>query len=580
MRFDALPNLQIGGLNREFAPIMADLRRLIPQVAPEWTYTDEDDFGIVILELAAYLADHLHYRADATLRDCLPTRSPHREIVREYAEWLGYLARRAAPAEADVTFSVPAALAEPVALSRGLRVSGNGPKGAVVFEVSDDVVLAAGQVSVPAHVVEGTTVLTALLGNATGAPGERFTIPHTDCIFNWGDDEIEVTVADLPAAHFKYPALLNADDLGFWVRQAPSGLLELRFGDGTYGKTLPPGAAVRATYRRGGGVAGNVSAGAINTVLDTVRLSDGSAVTLRVTNAERGAGGAPEETTDSIRVQAPASYRSQHRAVTHDDYVAHVLTVPGVFRARIAAYGVNGVRVFVVPDGVADGATVTASLRRAIIRALDSVRMCTDSISVEAARLVTVDVYLNVRAVKNSRNGVVRELIRQRFISGTTGIFVEDRNDLGAVLYQSDMVREVEAITGVSSLDVLKYARRPQLRWLATVGTAALSSAGVVTNVTTRAQTWRIEMVSATEFIVVGSVSGQQSTLGEFGAAWTDDLNEVGFTIEAGAVAAGEGDTAEIVVGELRGNIELEADEFPVFDARSVTIQVTGGIGA
>ena len=580
MSINVPPNIQVGGINREFVSIMADLRRMIPQLAPEWTYTGEDDFGIVLLELAAYLADHLHYRADATLRDALPTRSPDREIVREYAEWLGYLARRTTPSETDVVFSVVTALLEDVTLSRGFRVSGQGQDGTQTFEISDDVSLLAGDTSVAAHVVQGTTVSELQLGTATGAPGERFSIPYLDAIFNWDDADLEVTVGGLAATHYRFPALLTSGTLGFWVRQNPDGYLQLRFGDGTYGRSLPPGAAVVCTFRRGGGTAGNVGRAAIDTVVDVARLLDNTVVDLSVTNAESATGGAPEETLESIRVQAPAAFRNQDRAVTIEDYASHALQVSGVYRAKVATSGVNGVTVYVVPQGVSEGVTVTASTRAAVVRAIDRVKMATDAVAVEAADLILVDVSLNVRANRTARNGVVREAVRRKFIDRETGMFWSTRNDLGRTLWQSDMVNEIEDIAGVNNLDVVRYCRRPVLRWSATVGNAALSDSGVAVNVTTRSQTWVIELLSSSEFLVTGSLSGLQSTTGVFDAPWADDAGEIGFTLQAGTIAAGEGDTAEIVVGELRGNIVIGPGEFPIFDSSSVTVGVTEGIGA
>ena len=580
MSINAPPNIQIGSINREFVTILDDLLRMIPQIIPEWTYTGQDDFGRALLELASYLADHLHYRADATLRDALPTRSPDREIVREYAEWLGYLARRVTASEADVTLYIDEVLDEDVALERGFRLSGQGEGGAQPFELSDTVVLPAGVLSVAAHVVQGVTVSELQLGLASGAPAERFRIPYQDCLFNWDDADLEVTVGGLPAGHQKFPALITPDALEYWVRQDRDGYLQVRFGDGTYGRTLPPGAAVVCTFRRGGGTAGNVGSAAIDTVVDVARLLDNTVVDLKVTNAEQASGGAPEEGLESVRAQAPAAFRSQDRAVSVEDYVDHAKRVAGIYQAKVATYGVNGVIVYVVPVGVSTGVRVTRTTRAAVTRALDRVKMATDSVSVLAADLIVVDVTLNVRATRTARNGVVREAVRRRFVDRETGIFWSTRNDLGRTLWQSDMVNEIEDIAGVNNLDVIRYCRRPVLRWLATVGNAALSDSGVATNVTTRSQTWFIEMTSSTEFIVTGSLAGLQSTFGVIDTPWADDAGEIGFTLQAGVVPVGEGDTAEIVVGELRGNIALGPSEFPIFDASSVTINVTGGIGA
>jgi hypothetical protein len=579
MAINIPPNLTSGNIRRDFEAIWADLRRMIPQVAPEWTYYEDDDVGAALLQFAAYLADHAHYRADAVMRDAVPTRSPFRETVREFAEWLGYLARRPTAAEVDVTFSIETALADDLSIPVGTRVSGTGPSGSVTFETTDEVILPAGATSVGAHVAQGTTRSGALLGYATGSSFEKFAIPDADCLFNWLDEEIVVTVDGAEANHYRWPALLTSDVLGFWVRQNGSGLLEIRFGDGTFGRSLPPGAEVRATYRRGGGSVGNVGAGAVDTVLSSVEDAEGTPVTLTVTNDSMAAPGLPEETLASIRGNAPAFFRSQNRAVTVNDYAVLAMMVTGVFKARIVTSGVNGVRIAIVPTGLSTGVRVTDTLKARVVRALDPVKMATDVVSAEAARLIPVDVELVVRAHPGKRNGVVREAIRQRFISDE-GIFAEEVNDLGRTLWFSDMVGSIEAVDGVNNFDVVRYCRRPVLTWDTYLGDAGLSSSGVTTNATTQAQTWTITMVNSTEFIVEGSVSGAQENTGTLGAVYSDDAGEISFTIDAGLVDLAENDSGTIVVGKLVGNIEIAQDEFPIFDSKSTRIRVSGGIGA
>lgn len=573
------PNMQVGGLNREYQSILADLTRMIPSLLPEWTYKEGDDFGIVLLQQLSYLADHLHYRADATFRDMAPTKTPHREVLRQFAEWLGYMAQRATPAEAIVTLTLDAPLADDLLIPRFTRFSGAGPEGTAFFETTTEVLIPGGDTSVSATVVEGQAKIDVLLGLTSGRAFERFVIPQKSAIYNRGDDELEVTVGGEQATHYLYPALIQNQDLGYWVRQNPDGFLELRFGDGTFGRILPPNVEVRCTYRIGGGIAGNVQAGAIKEVVSTVFDSSGSPVTLSVTNPEAAARGFVEESIDSLRETAPAYFRTQNRAVTQADYHALVLAIPGVYRASIVPQGVNGVQVFVVPTNVSTGATVSDALKARIVRELDPKRMATDVISVFSCSLVKTDVRLFVRAHRNARNGAVREAIRQRFI-GDDGIFYESRNDLGKPLYLSDMIGEIEAVPGVNNLDVLVYTRRPKLVWNSASGNAVLSTANPPTvGPVAPDDVWTITMLNATQFTVTGFYGGFQETIGELGTAYLTQGGSFKFTLAAGDTPMAEGDWGVIRTGKVVGNIILEPNEFPVFDARSVVIDVQGGLG-
>ena len=95
----------------------------------------------------------------------------------------------------------------------------------------------------------------------------------------------------------------------------------IRFGDGRRGR-IPVAnprqrSNVRATeYRVGGGARGNVGAGTLNVLQNSVEGIDASAIT----NLFPAAGGTDEEPLERARERAPLSIRSRDRAVTASDY--------------------------------------------------------------------------------------------------------------------------------------------------------------------------------------------------------------------------------------------------------------------
>lgn len=582
MSFPIPASMTAGGVNRDYQSILADLLRLVPHMAPEWTYLGEDDFGVVLLELQAYLADHLHYRADTVARDLRVSRTPYRDVARELAEWLGYMARRPVPAVATLTLTLNAPLARDQVFPRGTQASADHAGRTVYFELDDDVVVPAGGLAVSGFGTEGQTVLRVSLGTATGRPLERFIIPHEDAIFNWGDLDLLVEVGGEVATHSRYAALAGPSDLSYWVRQRRDGRLEVRFGDGTNGTLLPRGMTVFCTYRRGGGRYGNVPPTAIKTPVSQVVDIDGTPVTWTVSNAGRASGGLDEEPIDSIRMNAPAHFRRQARCLTLDDYVAAAQEVAGVFQASAVASGVNGVRLYVVPDGAADGAAVTDLLRRRVLHRLESEQMATDCVAVVAATLVPVDATLRVRAYPSYRNGAVVSAVRAVF-EGVGGLLTFPVNSLGQALRLSDMTRAVDETEGVSFVDVDRYSRRPTLTWLTRTGDADLSSDSVALARTTRSQDWYLEFYAepgdalVVRFRVTGTLSGLQLNVGELDVAYTDDAGELSFTVLSGVEPMGEGDRAVLRVGGLVGNIELAAHEFPVLG--KLQIVASGGVG-
>lgn len=581
-----------GGINRDYATIFTDLKNLIPHFTPEWTYTGEDDLGITLLQLLSYLADHIHYRGDTVIRDLRASTTVDRHVLVQLSEWLAYFPKRATPARAEVTFSIAAPLAIDYYIPAGTPVSApasNLPENdssQISFELEGQLELRAGELSVTGTVVQGETI-NVTLGSAIGEAFESFVISDTDAIFNQGVNDLLVRVNGAKATFVKYAAMTTPADLSYTVRELQTGELEIRFGDGNYGKRLSQGDVVTCAYRSGGGLQGLVAAGAINN-LDTILTYSGNPLTVSVTNAERSYGGNPEETPDKIRRNAPASFRTQNRAVTLEDYTFHAMGVEGVFKARPVRIGVNGLLFYIVPDNAFSGFEITEQFRSRFFAVMDSVRMATDVVEMQAAELVPIDAILHCYAFPSQRNVNVRRRVIEEFTT-IGGILDPSTNVLGQHLRRSDMVGRVEAVEGLDYLNVVKYSRRPSLRWVINSGGAVLDTAlpEDIPTVTDRAvdEVWTITFTTDTSFTVVGSVTGDQIGQNQSGPGALDQTYHcknvsgetmVTFKLKSGATPMQPGDRANLTVGTLDRNIQLRPGEFPV--GGELSILVYGGI--
>jgi len=255
--------------------------------------------------------------------------------------------------------------------------------------------------------------------------------------------------------------------------------------------------------------------------------------------------------------------------------------VPGVFEAKAAHVGINGVLLYIVPAGAQSGTiTLTSVLRRAIEAALVERKATGDFVSVQSADFVLIDVTLSVKAYSNFRNAEVRRRVFDEFERSDTnnlGLLAFEAGSLGKHLATSDMIRRIDELEGVNYLSVEKFTARPYLRWLHTSGNAAFSSTGVTLTDETLAQDWRIKFLTATTYVVVGSVSGQQLVTGTLGVEYSVDSGEITFILEAGTVAMVEGDYGTFTTWVMMGNIQLAALQFPIEGTLDVT--VTGGVG-
>jgi len=143
------------------------------------------------------------------------------------------------------------------------------------------------------------------------------------------------------------------------VHLSDDGTTSVRFGDGVTGSRLPTGQNnVRAEYRKGLGVDGNLEQGVLTNLLSRPLGVSG------VTNPVEATGGEDPEALDRARDNAPLTVLTLERAVSVQDYAdfsrafagidkAHALWVPagparGVF---ITIAGVAGAKVPKTPTG-------------------------------------------------------------------------------------------------------------------------------------------------------------------------------------------------------------------------------------
>jgi hypothetical protein len=107
------------------------------------------------------------------------------------------------------------------------------------------------------------------------------------------------------------------------------GTADVLFGDGVEGATLPTGQNnIQATYRVGSGLAGNVAAGAITTLIDRPLGVSG------VVNPQAATGGQDPQSISDIRANAPLSVLTLGRAVSITDYQNFAASYAGIAKAN------------------------------------------------------------------------------------------------------------------------------------------------------------------------------------------------------------------------------------------------------
>jgi predicted phage baseplate assembly protein len=230
----------------------------------------------------------------------------------------------------------------------------------------------------------------------------------------------------------------------------------LRFGNGTNGQLLPPGAIVHADYQIGGGHAGNVGADQLVRVRPLTGVLTGAVI--GAWNPFDVTDGRDPELPEKVRRNAPEAYRArQLRAVTLADYVRRAEEVPGVSRA-VARYAWTGswrtVRIIIDPAGTT---TLEDALRADVAAHLEAVRLIGEDLELRPPRFVPLSVRIVVCADEAYWREDVRFVLEQEFSDsytsdGRPGFFHPDQFTFGQAVHRSAIAGRIHRVAGVKHI--------------------------------------------------------------------------------------------------------------------------------
>jgi len=293
---------QVDYTSKDYASIRDDMLGQITDVFPEWTNRDPADFGIVLIELFAYMGDILSYYIDRSANEAFMTTASQRDSVLYLARLLGYNPSTVVASTVTLTFSNSTASTIDVPIGTQIATSASTTGGTqIIFETDAAVTVPAkvgtvnGTITVTA--TQGQTVTEELAPTSTGEINQTRELTYSPLIQN----SIDIVAGASPFTEVAYLIDYNNYDPVFVVQTRADGVSFVVFGDGISGRIPATGATITATYRIGGGTVGNVGAGLIKSIIkSSAALSSFSGLT--VTNLTPATGGVEEESTDSIRV--------------------------------------------------------------------------------------------------------------------------------------------------------------------------------------------------------------------------------------------------------------------------------------
>jgi len=315
-------------------------------------FTDYDFEGStlgMLLDVLAYNTYYSAFNANMVVNEAFLDSATVRDNVVSLAKQLGYVPRSAVAASAaiDLTLSIASGttIPETVFLKRGNAFISIVNDQVYQYVVLDDVkasVLPNNTAYFPSlKIYEGSFVTNSY--NVTS--NDQFSVILNNAGIDTSSIRVRVFQGSGSSTFEKFVQsdnILNVSPTSpaYFVNEIEDENYKITFGDGVFGKKLVQGQIVEISYIVTNGPDTNGTANfTFNGVVTDISGNTNFIATVNnITVLTRAFGGANIESVDSIKINAPAMYGTQNRAVTATDYTSIIRRVYPV-AADIITYG-------------------------------------------------------------------------------------------------------------------------------------------------------------------------------------------------------------------------------------------------
>jgi hypothetical protein len=315
-------------LSGDFDTIRTELNAKL-SVLDGWKDNVEGGMGSSLIRMFSYVADLLSYRMNVLANENYLDTAQIKENMMKIIKLLNYKVKRAVPSHGEVTLWIKEASANNIVIPQGTKLS-TGDN--VLFYTVYENELIAGEKEITVKVVQG--VEKEVSYTSAGTKNQEFLLNSDSKSYYIGD-------AIWPNSEYEYSglkvyvddeeweeidSLVNADADGenYYAEQFSDYALKIVFGDGTFGAIPTNNKLIKFVYNLNIGKFGNVNAGSITKVLDTVSDTEALPVSMYVTQSQSFLNAGDPETLEEIRANAPKYFTTGDRIVTEDDITAMI----------------------------------------------------------------------------------------------------------------------------------------------------------------------------------------------------------------------------------------------------------------
>jgi len=445
--------------SRDYAAFRDDMLANATTLLPEWTSRSSNDFGVVLVELFAYMGDILSFYGDRIANEAFLQTATQRSSVLSIAAMLDYRPNGTAAASATLTFTTAPGTAA-ITIPAGTRVStlalGTEP---IYFETNVDLTI-AGTTATP-NVFTGTVLATEgitvyeTIGTSDGTAGQEYLLTQSPVIENSLDVYMDEGSGSITVWQWVDHLIeWGAGDRVFTTLADENNVTHVIFGDGVNGKIPVALTAIQAGYRVGGGDIGNVGPGTLTTLDSPVTG------VISVTNAQAATGGQNAETLDQIRVSAPQSLIALNRAVTLSDYESLATSVPGIAKANALSAVYTSVTLYIAPLGGGLDASgspiyVNSAVKQNVRNYLASRVPAPTTVTLADPTYVQIDVLFNLVVAPQYNQKTVEAAV----LTAVSNVFDFDDAQFGERVTLGAVYSAINSVIGVGYATITTLAR-------------------------------------------------------------------------------------------------------------------------
>jgi hypothetical protein len=416
--------------SRDYVSVYADLLARIPLYLPEWTSQSNSDFGIVLLQMYAYICDINGYYLDRLAGEAFIQTATQPTSILNLAAMIDYTPALSAGSTVSLLVTISATssgVTFPIGTQFSTVASSTQPS-AIVFETTEVLTILGTSAATPVFTgsvaaVQAITQSNEPVGTSDGTVNQVFPLLYNPVSALPTSDPATSVLVDLGLGPQLWGFAPNLIDYGpdsqvYTYFVDANDTFYIVFGDGVNGYVPPLGSPITCTYQVNVGEVGNVGAGTITQPVSALVGVTG------VTNLVAATGGAAPESLVSIQENAPASLKTLNRAITTSDFAVLAQQVSGVAWASATEQTYQLVNLYIAPSG---GGAPTTALSNSVQTYVSALAMANTTITILPPTYVDVNISANVVILSNYGNTAMQ----QNLITALTNLLAFSNNGFG-----------------------------------------------------------------------------------------------------------------------------------------------------